>query len=140
MKKQICEFNNNIYISGKITGTDDYIARFAAAEEKLTKAGYKVVNPARTNATLPDLDWKQYMDVCIVLIDFCDSIYMLSDWEESKGAKIEHKIAEKKKKFIIYENCPNEDQSKYVPFFTDNKRFDVPKLNSFLRERFLNTK
>ena len=34
-----------IYISGKITGTADYEAKFAAAEKKLEEQGYLVINP-----------------------------------------------------------------------------------------------
>ena len=36
-----------IYISGAITGTDDYMKRFAKAEKELTEKGYSVVNPAK---------------------------------------------------------------------------------------------
>ena len=43
-----------IYISGAITGIDDYMERFAKAEKKLTEQGYSVVNPAKVNAQLPE--------------------------------------------------------------------------------------
>lgn len=38
-----------VYISGPITGTEDYMERFAKAEEKLTAAGHQVYNPAHAN-------------------------------------------------------------------------------------------
>ena len=40
-----------IYISGKITGTTDYIQRFGRAEKALSN--YIVINPAKGNAQLP---------------------------------------------------------------------------------------
>ena len=45
-----------IYISGAVTGTEDYMERFEAAEKKLTEAGYSVINPAKINSFLP-VDW-----------------------------------------------------------------------------------
>jgi hypothetical protein len=38
--------NKKIYISGKITGDDDYRAKFIRAWNKLFDAGYYPVNPA----------------------------------------------------------------------------------------------
>lgn len=38
-----------IYISGKITGTTDYLNRFKEAEQHLKKAGHEVINPAELN-------------------------------------------------------------------------------------------
>ena len=40
-----------IYISGKITGTTDYIKRFERAEKAISN--YIVINPAKVNAQLP---------------------------------------------------------------------------------------
>ena len=36
-----------IYISGAISGTKDYMERFARAEKELTEKGWSVVNPAK---------------------------------------------------------------------------------------------
>ena len=41
-----------IYISGKITGTDDYKDRFLKAEQNLSKRGFIVLNPVRTGKWL----------------------------------------------------------------------------------------
>lgn len=38
--------NTMIYISGKMTGTDDYAERFAKAEQELTRQGFSVINLA----------------------------------------------------------------------------------------------
>lgn len=80
-----------IYISGAITGTTDYMERFAAAEEKLTAEGYSVVNPAKVNYMMPeDMTWDEYMHMSHTMLQLCDAIYMLKGWRESKGARLEN--------------------------------------------------
>ena len=80
-----------VYISGAITGTDDYMERFAKAEKELTEQGYSVVNPAKVNALLPeDTSYEEYMKMCFCMLDMCDGIYMLKEWGKSCGANREH--------------------------------------------------
>lgn len=56
-----------IYISGKITGTDDYKDRFLKAEQKLRSRGFDVLNPVKVGEWLerylaPEVPtWIQYM-------------------------------------------------------------------------------
>lgn len=93
-----------IYISGAISGTDDYMERFAKAENELIKKGYSVINPAKVNAQLPkDTTHEEYMKISFCLLDMCDSIYMLKGWEHSLGANEEFLHAVKTNKIIIYE-------------------------------------
>lgn len=83
-----------VYISGKITGTDDYMERFSAAEMFLRSKGYEVINPAKENAHFPeDTTWETYMKESIKMLMDCDYIYLLDGWELSAGAKMEAKIA-----------------------------------------------
>ena len=92
-----------IYISGAITGTDDYMERFAKAEKELTEQGYSVINPAKVNAQLPkDTTHEEYMKISICLLDMCDSIYMLKGWDKSCGANCELGFAIGKNKTIIF--------------------------------------
>lgn len=83
-----------IYISGPITGTDDYMERFARAEEKLTAAGHQVYNPAHANSYMPGgTTYEEYMKVSFTLLKMADAIYMLDGWEQSRGANREYGYA-----------------------------------------------
>lgn len=93
-----------IYISGAITGTTDYMERFAKAEKELTSQGYSVVNPAKVNAQLPeDTTYEEYMKMCFCMLDMCDSIYLLKGFEYSCGANREYGYAMAMDKTIIHE-------------------------------------
>lgn len=93
-----------IYISGAITGTDDYTERFARAEKQLTEQGYSVVNPAKVNAQLPeDISYEEYMKMSFCMLTMCDSIYMLKGWGKSCGANREYGYAMAKDMIIMYE-------------------------------------
>ena len=98
-----------IYISGKITGTDDYENRFAIAEKKLKSDGYEVLNPVRTGRWLerylaPKIPtWVEYMKQDIKAMMSADCIYMLKGYRESKGARLELFLAKVLQYEIIYE-------------------------------------
>ena len=93
-----------VYISGAITGTNDYMARFAAAEKHLTSIGHKVFNPARINSQLPDgTSYEEYMNVSLCLLDMCSAIYMLDGWNESRGANREYGYAVAKGKILMFQ-------------------------------------
>lgn len=95
---------NRIYISGAITGTDNYMERFAKAEKELTEQGYSVVNPSKVNAQLPeDTDYEDYMKMSFCMLDMCDGIYMLKGWKKSCGANRELGYAMASDMAIIYE-------------------------------------
>ena len=83
-----------VYISGPITGTDDYMERFAAVETSLAMRGYEVVNPADANSSLPEgTDWRVYMGESLRMLCSCDAIFLMHDWLSSKGAKLEYNVA-----------------------------------------------
>lgn len=93
-----------IYISGAITGTDDYMERFAKAEKELTAKGWSVVNPAKVNAQLPeDTDYEDYMRMSFCMISMCEAIYLLRGFEKSRGAKRELEFAKSEDMEIMYE-------------------------------------
>jgi hypothetical protein len=96
-----------IYISGPITGTPDAQTRFGDAEERLHEAGYtKIINPqqvAKEADTDGSMRHEEYMHLSFALIDLCDAVYMMRDWQQSKGACMECGYALAKRKRIIHE-------------------------------------
>ena len=94
-----------IYISGPITGVDNYMDRFNKIEKQLTDAGLIVINPARVNAQLPEqTTHEEYMTTSIAMLDMCQAIFMMEGWEESKGCAIEFEYAYEHKIQIVFEN------------------------------------
>lgn len=93
-----------VYISGKITGTKDYMERFAECEKKLTEQGYSVINPAKVNAMLPqDTEYDEYMKMSFTMLEMCDMIYMMNGWSTSNGACMEYDKARELGKEIMLE-------------------------------------
>jgi hypothetical protein len=76
-----------LYISGKITGDNDYRRKFIFAGIDLCAAGYNAVNPVLY--VKPGTDWNAAMRTALKIMLDCDGVALLSDWLESKGAKIE---------------------------------------------------
>lgn len=80
-----------VYISGPITGVENYKALFENAENKLRYMGYEVINPARIDFEC--LSWDEYMKVDLELLKMCDAIVMLEGWKNSPGACVERGYA-----------------------------------------------
>ena len=104
-----------IYISGPVTGTDDYKERFQRAEEELkNKYEYSmIVNPIKIREIFSkpeDVSHDEYMQISLSVLDICDCIYMLTGWQKSQGACIEYGYAGVKKMMITFEK---EEESIY---------------------------
>lgn len=84
-----------IYISGKVTGTTDFVERFARAESRLKLQGWRVINPVKKcrHMNPNTTPWHHYMRRDIRLLTRCDAIYLLCGWRQSKGAIIERRLA-----------------------------------------------
>ena len=95
----------SIYIAGKIGGLEKevYEYKFALAQALLESSGWRVVNPIFLNHD-HDKSWASYMLTDLQALAKCDAIYMLSDWVDSPGARIEHAFAVRAGKEIIYQN------------------------------------
>lgn len=91
----------NIYISGPIEGVDNYREKFERAKRIIEKGGHKAINPAGLD--LHGLTREQILNVDLVLLDLCDTIYMLKGWESSSGANREYGYAIGKGMDIMFE-------------------------------------
>ena len=100
-----------VYISGKITDLqiEEAFKIFERAELIISANGYIPVNPMKVNKHTEGKTWEEYMlDDIRVLFD-CEAIYMLDNWEESTGARIEYQIAKELGMQIIFEEEQNSD-------------------------------
>jgi hypothetical protein len=97
-------YRERVYIAGKITDLDPPVARenFAAAERWMIHAGYEPINPMAKVSEQSDMTWVEYMIEDIPLLLSCEAIYLLANWQDSKGARLEKYIAEQLGLKIIY--------------------------------------
>lgn len=89
-----------VYIAGKIRGCEDFKERFDTAKKKLQDKGYIILSPA----DLPEgMTQQDYSQLCTTMITVSDTVYMLSNWKDSLGAKCEKQFAEWQGKEIWYQ-------------------------------------
>ena len=89
-----------IYIAGKVRGLKNYRKIFGQAEKELQKKGNITLNPAE----LPEgMNAEDYMRICIPMLEVADCIYMLKNWKDSEGAKVELAYAKCQGKEILYQ-------------------------------------
>lgn len=101
-----------VYISGKITGKENYKDDFLKAEQWLTLNDYKVVNPSRLIDIFPSLEYAQLMAIDYKLIEMSDAIFMLDGWQKSKGACAELSYAKTLGKKVMYQDKYKEFKKK----------------------------
>ena len=82
-----------VYIAGRVTGIPREQARekFIKAEFILKRKGYTIINPV--TLVNPSYPWQRAMRICLKKLLDADAIFLLSDWKQSKGAKVERWIA-----------------------------------------------
>ena len=90
-----------IYIEGKVRGLKNYREVFKAAEEKLQAKGHITLNPAEL---LEGMNGEDYMRICIPMLEVADAIYLLKNWRDSEGAKVEKAYAECQGKLVFFDN------------------------------------
>ena len=85
----------SIYIAGPMTGLADLnFPAFHAEAARLRALSQEVINPAEINLD-QHMTWLQCMRTDIAALVFCDAIQLLPGWQNSKGATLEHHIAER---------------------------------------------
>lgn len=108
------------YISGKISNLplQDALENFKNASIVAEKKGYESVNPMNLVNIVPkdfhlkneSEQWSWYMKQDLKLLLDCDVILMQPNWIHSKGAKIEHYIAEVMNLKVEYMDKPLIDE------------------------------
>jgi hypothetical protein len=101
-----------VYISGPVTGIRDKNRRnFTRALQKIEELNianlhlilplkiaeiveeqFEIFNKNRYHKTKPE--WSDYMRLCIAELCTADCVYFIKDWQKSRGASLEHHIAE----------------------------------------------
>lgn len=85
-----------IYVSGPMTGKPLLnFPAFHKAAANLRDKGYEVVNPAELDAQDDGklMQWEDYMRRDIRALMDCTHIALLPEWEKSRGAVIEARLA-----------------------------------------------
>ena len=106
-----------IYISGKISGLDhaEAKAKFAAAAEYVRSKGHEAFNPMEGETAGDNKTWQEYMLADIEQLFTCDAIYLLSDWMDSRGARIEAAIA-MNMPIAVFLECDGVDECEQADF------------------------
>jgi len=93
------------YISGKISGIDYDLAvkLFESAEKEVELLGLTPINPIKISPYNPKWKWEDYMEKDIAELLRCDAIYMLDNWETSRGARCELALAKELGINIVYQ-------------------------------------
>lgn len=85
-----------IYIAGKITGLDPtkcYVA-FKNAEKWIARSGHTPLNPRTMVDQAEGREYGEYLaDALQILLTQADAVYFLSNFRDSRGARIEQNIA-----------------------------------------------
>ena len=92
-----------IYIAGPMTGHENFNRpAFFEAEAYLRGQGYQeIYNPAIARQTL---SYKMLIDLGLKALKGCNTIYMLTGWYQSRGARLEHLYALTVGLEIIYQD------------------------------------
>ena len=94
-------FPMKIYIAGPMTGLPEFnYPAFMQAEKALVQEGFQVINPARNNGK----GWNDYMRQSLRQLAEADGVFFLTGWSGSKGASLEHQIAQELGLLIRYES------------------------------------
>ena len=85
---------NKCYISGKISGLpkEIYIQLFEQAKKEVIDAGFEPVSPIEIDHN-GAVSWEDFMRNDIKQLMDCQAIYVLRNWRDSHGAKVEVELA-----------------------------------------------
>ena len=90
-----------VFVSGKVSGLAylEACRQFYDASHVLLRLGYKPILPIEL--CRPWWRWWRCMVVCLWHLMWCDCFCQLDNWKDSRGARIEYRVARiLRKKFI----------------------------------------
>lgn len=83
-----------IYIAGPVTGMPQLNHHaFVDAASALHELGFEAVNPHTLCRHVHPDDWHTALKICLHNIVWCNGIYMLQGWQNSRGATLERSVA-----------------------------------------------
>ena len=83
-----------LYIAGPMSGLPDFnYPAFFKAADLLGAASYDTINPARTEGREGCSSWLDFMRLSLIDIAACDGIATLDGHQNSRGARIETRLA-----------------------------------------------
>lgn len=95
-----------VYLSGAISSLpiDEARMMFDKTESEISMWGHEVVNPMKIVPYKKGRSWFSYMVRDIAQLVRCDAIMMLPNWKQSRGARIERRIAKILGLWVFYAN------------------------------------
>lgn len=108
------------YVAGPMTGYPDWnTPAFEEMAKRLRAAGLEVIAPNELHAPDENIAHSWYLRRDIAkMVECCGRVVFLTGWERSKGARMEHFVAEQLDMELIYpyehteffaKLCPNHD-------------------------------
>ena len=97
-----------IYISGKITGLeyDEAFAAFTEAADWIRCNGHQAVNPMDIVKEQEGKSWIEYICEDLAILNDCEAIFLLHNWQDSKGARLEKAFMEILGRPVLYQETP----------------------------------
>lgn len=87
----------NVYLSGPITGTEDFKDRFEFGEIKVYQKfgdNARAINPVKIAEQLPEsITYDEIMQICFDTIRACDVLLLMPGWQKSMGCNQEYGYA-----------------------------------------------
>lgn len=97
------ESGTRVYVSGQITDNAGWRTEFESARDYLER--FDLVGVLPTENGLPfEESWGNHLKADLAVIDGCDAVLMLQNWNLSRGARIEHEYSIGTRKVIFYQS------------------------------------